>query len=81
VGRYMLEGFRMKYISFLIICCLFGCTSQTSKEYWTDRVFEEVRGKGYSNNSARCPHIKSKCVGGNYEEWPQKNGQTACACN
>lgn len=32
-------------------------------------------------NAKQCKHIRKSCVGGVYDQWSQKNGDLACACN
>jgi len=75
------KGVRMKYIFLIAILLLSGCSSQSSKDQLADIVFEAVTGKDISRNSASCSELKRRCTGGNYEEWPQQNGQIGCVCN
>lgn len=32
-------------------------------------------------NAKQCKRVQTRCVGGVYDEWFQKNGDLACACN
>lgn len=71
----------MKYIYVVIILLLSGCSSQSSTGRFHDDILKSVSGNEVSRNPSKCPNIKSQCLGGNYEEWLQQNGQKACACN
>ncbi|MBB1437302.1 hypothetical protein H5202_01205 [Shewanella sp. SG41-4] len=71
----------MKYLSIVIIALLLGCSSQDFSAQVNDEFIEKVIGGEYSRNGARCKTIKNQCPDGQYEEWIQKSGEKACACN
>jgi len=71
----------LKYLYLSTILLVSGCSSQSLEEQLTDTAFEAITGKEYSRDSSSCPRIERRCADGNYEEWTQKNGQLACACN
>ena len=72
----------MKYLTFILLLLLLsGCSSRPLHEEIAERVLENVTGTDISYNAASCSLIKSQCSEGNYEEWKQKNGKGACACN
>jgi|VirMetMinimDraft_7_1064189.scaffolds.fasta_scaffold17488_2 hypothetical protein len=71
----------MKYLSIVIITVLFGCSSQDFSAQINDPLIEKITGGDYSRNNAQCPAMKRQCPEDQYEEWIQKNGQKACACN
>ncbi len=75
----------MKYLSLLTIILISGCSSQPISHQIANAilssVFEGATNTDISHNAASCPNIKRSCSDGNYQEWLQKNGQKACACN
>ncbi|TWX65177.1 hypothetical protein ESZ36_18000 [Colwellia demingiae] len=72
----------MKYLSLIFILILLsGCSSRSLSEQIAERALEHATGTDISYNGASCPNIKRNCSGGNYEEWYQKDGKLACACN
>lgn len=71
----------MKYLYFLILLLISSCSSRSLSEQVVENVFEKITNTDISYNGASCPNVKQACSGGNYEEWFQKNGKMACACN
>jgi PBP1b-binding outer membrane lipoprotein LpoB len=75
----------MKYLSLLIIVLISGCSSQPISHQIADVIFEKTFEKAtntdISYSAASCPNVKRTCSSGNYQEWYQKNGKKACACN
>jgi hypothetical protein len=76
------KGSCVKYLSFLILLLLVsGCSKRSFSEQAAERVLENVTNTDISYNGANCPNVRKSCSRGNYEEWRQKNGKMACACN
>ncbi|MGV2872871.1 hypothetical protein [Colwellia sp. E150_009] len=75
----------MKYLSLLIIILISGCSSQPVSHQVANvilgKVFEKTTSTKISHNASSCPNVKRTCSSGNYQEWYQKNGKKACACN
>ena len=76
------NGVRMKYLySLLIILLLSSCSSRPLSEQIVGSVLERVTNTDISYNGANCPNIRRSCSASGYEEWYQKDGKLACACN
>jgi hypothetical protein len=79
------NGDRMKYLSLLLIILISGCSSQPFSHQVADAIFEQtfekVTNTDISYNASSCPSVKRNCSSGSYQEWYQKGGKKACACN
>ena len=79
------NGDRMKYLSLLLIILISGCSSQPFSHQVADAIFEQtfekVTNTDISYNASSCPSVKRNCSSGSYQEWYQKDGKKACACN
>jgi len=51
------------------------------QEQLIEEAFKVVTGSEISYNAEHCPRVEAKCADGIYEQWIQKNGVIACACN
>ncbi len=73
----------MKVIPVLIISLfLIACSSATVSETVAELAIEALADVDISYNAAQCPDVKNNCgANGYYEEWLQKDGRLACACN
>ena len=63
------------------LCLLTGCSSNPLINDLAESVFESITETDVSYNASSCPSIKRKCSSGGYNEWYQKDGKLACACN
>ncbi len=84
-GALYANGDRMKYLSLLLVILISGCSSQPFSHQVADVIFEQAFEKAtntdISYNASSCPSVKRNCSSGNYQEWYQKDGKKACACN
>lgn len=75
----------MKNFFMLDVLLLAGCSSKPISYQIADSVLATVikktTGKEVSYNAAHCPTVKRSCSSGNYQQWHQKSGELACACN
>jgi hypothetical protein len=71
----------MKYFPLIILLLITGCSSSSLSHKIAEDIIENMTNTDISYNGANCPNIKHSCSNGNYEEWYQKNGKLACACN
>ena len=70
----------MKYLSAtFILILLSGCSSLVGSI--AEIAFEKATDTEISYVGASCPDIRRNCSSGNYQEWYQKDGKKACACN
>jgi len=73
----------MKIISMLILSSILAaCSSTEVNETVAEIAIEALGDVDISYHAEQCPMVKNNCgMNGNYEEWIQKNGKLACACN
>ena len=73
----------MKIMTMLILSLLLmACSSATVNETVAEIAIEALADVDVSYHPEQCPVVKNNCgVNGHYEEWIQKNGKLACACN
>lgn len=73
----------MKIITIMLLLILSSCSHNNNRgnQQLVEEAFKVITGNEISYRADNCPRIEAKCADGEYQEWIQKNGEIACACN
>jgi len=72
----------MKIIIIMLSLVLGSCAhNNRGEEQLVEEVFKIVTDSEISYSAEHCPRVEATCADGTYEQWIQKNGEIACACN